>query len=666
MAPEQLDGKAVTVKSDLYSLGLLLYELFTGKRAFKAATPAEMERLQRESTPTSPSSHVTGLDDAVERVILRCMEHDPAERPASALAVAAALPGGDPLAAALAAGETPSPEIVADAGRKGGLHPAIGATCLALILIGLVGRVVYDPRSTVAGHVPLGKPPEALAVEAREIIRLAGHTEEPADSVHGFVYDTDYIKHLRSQEPFPDRWDEVATIRPAPIRFWYRQSPRYLVAQDLSDTRGEKFVTPDAPQWDVPGMIGVWLDPAGRLLRFQSVPPRFDDSPATVGTPDWSTLFEAAGLDIATFREDPPTLNPPFAHDGRSAWAGAYPDQPEVPIRIEAASYRDRPLYFEVIPPWHDRKASRESEPSQSVGSIYFFIPVFVIMFGGILMARRNLRLGRGDRRGAFRLASFFFALYALLWLLRADHVPAIAEVGLFFQFLETAFFGSGMVWVVYVALEPHVRRIWPAVLISWSRLIAGRIRDPLIGRDILFGALAGLADRMWHIFYRQLLAWLSQPTPPLSADSLEWLAGIRHTLGGLAQVLTLVLYIPMGWLFILLLLRVILRKQWLTVVVFLLTCSTLSLLSNPGPVIWIQSIFTVVTFSLFLFVLQRWGILAMVFYFLFIFIGTAPLTFDLSSWYAGRSLFVLLGLAGLAAYGFYISLAGRPLFREP
>jgi serine/threonine-protein kinase len=125
MSPEQHAGKEVTVRSDIYSLGLVLYELFTGKRPFEAPTAAEIRELQDESSPTTPSSHVEGLDRAVERIILRCLEKQPAERPPSALAVAAVLPGGDPLAAALAAGETPSPDLVAAAGGEGGLRPAI-------------------------------------------------------------------------------------------------------------------------------------------------------------------------------------------------------------------------------------------------------------------------------------------------------------------------------------------------------------------------------------------------------------------------------------------------------------------------------------------------------------------------------------------------------------
>ena len=99
MAPEQLAGKEVTVKSDLYSLGLIIYEILTGKRVFEATSLPELLKIRQEGTITNPSTLVRDLDPLVERVILRCLEKDPASRPASALQVAAALPGGDPLAA---------------------------------------------------------------------------------------------------------------------------------------------------------------------------------------------------------------------------------------------------------------------------------------------------------------------------------------------------------------------------------------------------------------------------------------------------------------------------------------------------------------------------------------------------------------------------------------
>ena len=117
MAPEQLRGEQVTAKSDIYALGMLLYEIFTGKRAYEASTMAELIRLQEGAQITSMSSIAAEIDPTVEKAIRRCLDPDPAKRPATALMVAAALPGGDPLAAALAAGETPSPDLVAASGE---------------------------------------------------------------------------------------------------------------------------------------------------------------------------------------------------------------------------------------------------------------------------------------------------------------------------------------------------------------------------------------------------------------------------------------------------------------------------------------------------------------------------------------------------------------------
>jgi len=95
MAPEQLAGNEVTARSDIYALGLVLYELFTGEPVFQGNTRDEIVRVRRESTPLLPSTVVRDLDPAVELVILRCLEEQPENRPASALMVSAALPGGE-------------------------------------------------------------------------------------------------------------------------------------------------------------------------------------------------------------------------------------------------------------------------------------------------------------------------------------------------------------------------------------------------------------------------------------------------------------------------------------------------------------------------------------------------------------------------------------------
>jgi serine/threonine protein kinase len=82
MAPEQFAGKGASVRSDIYALGLVLYEAFTGKRAFEAKTITELRAKKEASSPTAPSEVVRDIDTIVERVILRCIEKDPRQRPA--------------------------------------------------------------------------------------------------------------------------------------------------------------------------------------------------------------------------------------------------------------------------------------------------------------------------------------------------------------------------------------------------------------------------------------------------------------------------------------------------------------------------------------------------------------------------------------------------------
>src|SRR4051794_18106582 len=163
MSPEQLAGTEVTVKSDIYSLGLLLYEIFTGKRAFEAASLIELMQMQERVAPQSISTVVREMDPAVERVVMRCLQPDARQRPASALAVSAGLPGGDPLAAALAAGETPSPDLIAAAGETEGLAPrtAIAWIVAAVLMLGVA--MLLGPRVSITSRLNLENSPDALS-----------------------------------------------------------------------------------------------------------------------------------------------------------------------------------------------------------------------------------------------------------------------------------------------------------------------------------------------------------------------------------------------------------------------------------------------------------------------------------------------------------------------
>src|SRR5262249_50778580 len=142
---------------------------------------------------------------------------------------------------------------------------------------------------------------------------------------------------------------------------------------------------------------------------------------------EWSKLFAAAGLDPAHFKQAEPHLTPAMAFDSQAAWTGWSGSQPPGMLRIEAAAYRGRPVFFRVFGPW--------MRPGQPPGMPAAPLPLpgfvaFLIVFPAIagFLAWRNARSGRGDRRGAFRLAAFVFVGIVLGDIAYAHHVPATAE----------------------------------------------------------------------------------------------------------------------------------------------------------------------------------------------------------------------------------------------
>jgi len=669
MAPEQLAGKEVSTRSDIYALGLVLYEIFTGKRAFADKVVGALN-AHSDRTPSRPTSVVKDLDPIIEKVILRCLEEDPTARPATALAVAAALPGGDPLAAALAAGETPSPQLVAASGEKEGLRPPVAAIILAAILLGLAFSVYYSIHYSAYDKMGLELTPEVLTQKAHEIISHLGYPGRPSDSGHGLFIDGDFQDSVeKNDKPHPD-WNAVIAARPSLLQYWYRQSPDDMIASDYRDNLlVPGILTENDPQPVLSGMINLELDPQGRLTYFQAIPEqKFDAKKDALGAQpaapfDWKILFDAAGLDPSKFQPAQSTWNSLAAADTRAAWTGTWPGSSR-PLRVEAASFQGKPVFFSLIGDWKKPNRMVDTKPKtfgEKLSRMVGLVLLLSALIGSGLLARRNYRHGRGDRKGALRLAITVFLLEMGLFLC-LSHLPTVGDaIGLAVIAISSGLFISGVIWTLYMAVEPWVRRHWPKTIISWSRLLAGGWSDPVVGRDILLGVALGV---VWILVFQIRYGVMMHMGASPGIGSTDALMGGRVALGAWLRQWPQSIQATLVFFLLLLGLKVLLRKEWIAAIVFVAIFAVPRALTSTYMAVELPT--QILVYSIALLIVLRFGLvpLAMAIFTIDMMAGV-PFSADLSTWYMATSIPALLSVVVIAVWGFYHSLGGQPLWKE-
>lgn len=663
MAPEQLQGREVTVRSDIFALGLVLYELFTGRRVFDAKTVGDLVSQHELGVTTSMSAIVKTIDPAVDRVIARCLEPEPGRRPSSALAVAAQL-SADPLAAALAAGETPSPEMVAAAGgmaaafsTRVGLAWTIGGLVLLLMAAGLADRVTFPAR------VRLSKPEAVLVDRAQQIREQLGYTDAVADSFHSYRYDGDYVQ-WGSNNLQTRPWETLATGRPAAIRFWYRTSPQLLIP---FDDLGRPGLSDPPPL--LSGMVVMELDTEGRLLNFFAVPKQVEGTEvAATVEPNWPQAFALAGLRFADFRETVSQWTPRVHSDSRRAWEGHWPELPGHPIRIEAAAYRGRIVVFDQVAPWS--RASRETPPqAQPVrwinllgGAIIFSLPLIAGW-----MALRNVKAGHGDVRGGIKAGVFVACLQLALWIIAPGHIAQLdVELNRFFMAIGFSLFQGGLLLAVYLAVEPSVRRLWPGSLVSWSRVTTGTWRrDPLVGRDLLIGATIGAVLTVVTRSYQFVPMLLGMPEAQPASVDLVGLLGARDTIVAVGNRVMWSMQNAFIGVMVMAVLRMFIKRQWLVIV---LVTAFFTIVSNrtgtASPTFWVDFALSAVLSLGILLTLFRFGLLAAcVMFFVYLSTSGIAITLNASSLYFTSSVWVMAIAAGLIVIGYWWARADEALF---
>jgi hypothetical protein len=404
-------------------------------------------------------------------------------------------------------------------------------------------------------------------------------------------------------------------------------------------------------------MIGLSLDPQGRLLQLDAVPPQIEENPSAPGPFDWKALLTAAGLDLTRFTPAVPQWISLAPFDARAAWTGSYASAPEIPMRIEAASWRGRPVFFRLIGPWSKPERMQHFSEVLSIGLV-FASAMLVALALGVFLAWRNFRAKRGDIRGANRVAAFVFASAWLQGMLSAHHVALSSEFNVFILGALYAAMRAATIWALYLAFEPYVRRRWPQSMITWSRVLSGGFRDPLVGGHLLIGVALGIGLALLNLGNRLAREHYGPFANPRLLSTLE-ARGLANSL--LAELIGAFLFGMLLTLF-LMLLRVVLRRQWLAAATLvLLGASTATGDAHPG----IMLAFQVSFFTLLAATLLRFGGLVPTITCIIVgdTLGGVPIA-DFSTWYASTTVFVLVAILALTAYAFHTAVAGRPLFK--
>jgi hypothetical protein len=306
--------------------------------------------------------------------------------------------------------------------------------------------------------------------------------------------------------------------------------------------------------------------------------------------------------------------------------------------------------------PWRKPWRMPADADAGHAAEIALLVVAISILLTAALLARRNLWHDRGDRRGAARLAASMALALLLLWVCEVHFVASVGLVATFLVAVCTSIAYGVLVWTIYVALEPYIRRWWPQVLVSSTNVLTGRVRDPVVGRDVLLGVALGV---VWVVIVRGADLLGGSHGFASFPGATEVLGGLRGTAGAILEQAPYALRNVLLYFFLLFVIRVLVRRAWAAALVFALLFPTLDVLGGDHDLL--SAAITFVYFGSGAFFVLRWGLVAFaVGNFVLAILMDVPATLDAGAWYFPNAMLLVAIPVALAAWGFYTSVSGR------
>ena len=517
--------------------------------------------------------------------------------------------------------------------------------------MGIVAAAFVAEHAQLINQLDEVLEPSVFRYRAREILQHLGHEPPAGSSAVASGFDNEDM-HFHEVHRWKTNDKPIPDLR---LGFWYREAAEEFHSESMGyrmGIDGPARVCHLFPDWNKPAMRGVRMDATGELNWFRAVPDlrRKRDDPPTDVAP-WSEWFPAeyTGYDLQTLEQTDQGNIPLGSFDASKSWVAKAPGGETV--TITAAAFRGDPVYFEVVAKGQPR-IGRYVRFNEQKGFLVIIMMTVVTTVVSVVLAIRNFLFRKWDRQGAWRLVVFLLIVQFVGNIAAAHHVSSLWEMAVASVCFAAAAVWCAQLWVFYIAFEPLVRRSWPSLLISWTRVLDGRFADPIVGRDILFGTCIGAA---YAVLADAGFCFRSAGYPRMMSPDM--LSNYAAALSKCTAMISGSTFLVLMSVVILVVLRPIVRSVLVAAAIFVILVSSF----HAGAYSYPKPFFPVLLIAngLMMFVLIRYGLVAALFAAFAEAALRAPISMDPSDFWFGHGLLSISLVLAITIYGM-ITATGR------